>query len=283
MVQAAIKGLLDAGYAGAEAPPMFFTGERPPAYRRDHQVEIRDARALQANARTEAGFFARHAFVLLPHHSAVKDWDTDVASVYRPEVEAIVAQRLLPGRRVHVMQAPTAVQRGGPNRLYGEGVHSDGPLTADVYATNLGKFATPEVELNWRRIYARDDVSGFMLLNFWRPIHMTEPVRHLPLALCEPGSVEPDDVFPVIIPGLAPGKTTHHLALRYNPDQRWFYYPEMTAGEVLAFKLSEYWKDNPEASPQNVFHTAFRDPTAPADAEQRKSCEHRVGVMIFKD
>jgi hypothetical protein len=84
--------------------------------------------------------------------------------------------------------------------------------------------------------------------------------------------------------GIAPdGQTTHHLALRYNPAQRWYFYPEMTGDEVLAFKLCEFWKDEPDARPQNCFHTAFVDPATPADAEERQSCEHRVGVLILKE
>lgn len=283
MIEAAIKGLLAADFSGAEAPPMVFKGVRAAPYRRDHIVGVRDARALQGGAASESGFFAEHSFVLLPHRTAVKDWEADVGPVYRPEIDKIVRERLLPERRVHTMQAPNAVQRGGPTRLYGEGVHSDGPLTPDVYASNLGKFANPRVERNWRLNYARPEIAGFMLVNFWRPILMREPVRHFPLALCEPDSVEDADRFPVTIPGLAPGRTTHHLALRYNPGQNWYYYPSMAVDEVLVFKLCEFWKDDPDAPPQNVFHTAFHDPTAPADAERRKSCEHRVGVMILRD
>jgi hypothetical protein len=57
----------------------------------------------------------------------------------------------------------------------------------------------------------------------------------------------------------------------------------MTGSEVLGSKICEFSKDDPAARPQNVFHTAFHDPTTPADAEPRQSCEHRVGVMILRD
>ena len=264
---------------------MVFTGVRAPAYRQDHLVEIADAREIQRGALSEAGFLAEHASVLLPHETAVRDWDVDVASVYRAEVASIIRQRLLPARRVEIVQGTRVVTRGGDNRFYGEGVHCDGPLTPDAHATNLGALTTPQAELNWRRSFARDEVAGFMLINFWRPINMREPVRDYPLALCDPLSVDPDDVFWARIPSVTPdGRVSRHLALRFNSSQRWRYYPAMTTNEVLAFKQCEFWKGEPDgARRSNVFHTAFRDPTAPPDAEPRRSCEHRVGVMILRD
>ena len=58
----------------------------------------------------------------------------------------------------------------------------------------------------------------------------------------------------------------------------------MGLDEVLAFKLFECRKDETETSCfRSVFHTAFADPDAPADAEERQSCEHRVGVTILRD
>jgi hypothetical protein len=174
--------------------------------------------------------------------------------------------------------------RGTENPQYGQGVHSDGPLTAELYAANVGAFAGAEVERWWTERYLQDDVAGFISIDFWRTTNMGGPLRHMPLALCAPASLERSDIVPMDFIGIAPdGQTTHHLALRYNPAQRWYFYPEMTGDEVLAFKLCEFWKDEPDARPQNCFHTAFVDPATPADAEERQSCEHRVGVLILKE
>jgi hypothetical protein len=57
----------------------------------------------------------------------------------------------------------------------------------------------------------------------------------------------------------------------------------MTTDELLAFKLCEFSKDDPQAAPQNVFQSAFKDSTAPLDTEERQSCEHRVGVLLLRD
>ncbi len=104
----------------------------------------------------------------------------------------------------------------------------------------------------------------------------------MPLALCEPNSLDTADIFSSRMVGIAPeGRTSHHLSLRYNPAQRWVYYPAMTNDEVIAFKLNEFRKGDGHR-PQNVFHTAFADPGAPSDAEHRQSCEHRVGVLLLR-
>ena len=57
----------------------------------------------------------------------------------------------------------------------------------------------------------------------------------------------------------------------------------MTGDEVVVMKACEFWKDDETAQPQNVFHSAFLDLEAPSDAEERQSCEHRVGVLILRD
>ncbi|HVU30255.1 MAG TPA: CmcJ/NvfI family oxidoreductase, partial [Sphingomicrobium sp.] len=159
-----------------------------------------------------------------------------------------------------------------------------GPLTFEAYAANVGAFAGEQAKSWWLERYQRDDVTGFMSIDFWRTTNMAGPLRHMPLAVCAPASLERTDILEMDFIGIAPeGRTTHHLALRFNPDQRWHYYPEMTGDEFLAFKLCQFSKDDAEAPPQNCFHSAFADPRTPPDAEERQSCEHRVGVLLLRD
>lgn len=248
-------------------------------------VEIGDARALQAaEGPSEAEFFARHGFVLLPHATAVLDWDADVGALYLPEVEQIIRERLLPGRRIEVQQVPELLRRGRdtPVPFYAEGVHSDGGIGPDDYAHNIAAFAGELAGQWWRTRYERDDVAGLIWMDFWRPTNMAGPLEHMPLALCDPTSLEPADLVPTSLTGIAPGdRETHHLSLQFNAGQRWYYYPRMTVDELLVFALASFWKDSQR--PGNCFHSAFRDPGARADAEMRQSCEHRVGVMILRD
>ncbi len=284
MLQAQLNGFIPSDFAGPSptidlrSPP-----SRPPA--QFPAIEIHNGRMLQAGARSEAEFFEANGFVLLKHRTSVEDWD-DVAPAFAEEIEEIITKRLFPGRRVEIQQRPAPMRRGRGTDTpqYGEGVHSDGPLTAELYAANVGAFAGPQAEAWWLERYRSSDVAGFVSIDFWRTTNMKGPLRHMPLAVCAPSSLQPADILPMDFIGIAPdGRTSHHLALRFNPAQRWHFYPEMTRNELLAFKLCEFRRDGPQAPPQNCFHSAFVDPDTPPDAEERQSCEHRVGVLLLRD
>jgi hypothetical protein len=256
-------------------------------------TRIHDARQLQArDGEAEARFFEDHGFVLLPHESAVEDWevdpatpdpDCDVVRLYFLEIEALIRSRLLPGRRLEIYQAP--LLRRGPgtaNPFYGAGVHQDYGLTADDYEESLEAFTTPEIARGWRSRYEQDDVVGFMAINFWRPVYLDGPLHHMPLGVCEPHSVRVEDCVPMGLLEFTPtGKPTNQLALRLNPEQAWYYYPGMTSSEVLAFKNFQCLKSMSEPSVESCFHSAFEEPGAPPGIEERQSCEHRVSVFLL--
>ena len=286
MVQAQLYGLLPSDFAGAlpmvdiTKPPQSIQWVPPP-------TEVRDGRAVQASAVSESEFLAEHGFVLLRHSTAVSDWDRDVEEVYLPEIDSIIRDRLFPGRRLEIQQSAAGLLRRGRGTAtpaYAGGVHSDAPLTTELYAANVGAFTSPEGEAWWRRNYEREDVAGFVNLDFWRVTNMNSPLEHMPIGVCDARSIDGPDIVETSMIGIAPGRrATHHLSLRYNPTQLWYYFPRMTSDELLVFKLGEYWKDDPGARPQNCFHSAFAHPDAPADAEERQSCEHRVGVLFLRN
>lgn len=257
----------------------------PPA---NPPLHIQDARPLQAQAASEAAFLDQHGFVLLDAPTAVADWSdgAEVSRIYMAEVEALIRTRLYPGRRLHVAQPPFVVRRGiGTNNPgYATGIHQDHGITADDYAHNIEAFVNAELAARWRAQFAQDDVEGFVSLDFWRTTGMAGPLKHMPLALCDPTSIAAEDVIPTAFEGIAPGGVaTHHVGLRYDPDQLWYYYPDMTPSEVLVFKLFQLMRDEEPPRYRACFHSAFEDPTAPPDAPPRQSCEHRVSVMLLKD
>lgn len=250
-------------------------------------TEIADARPLQAQAASEAAFFDRHGFVLLDAPTAVRDWSdaADVARAYMPEVEAMIRTRLLPGRKLAIMQPPNVLRRGAgtDNPNYANGVHQDYGTTADDFQRSVAAYAGEEAAAGWRSRFGQDGVEGLMMLDFWRTT-MDVPLRHMPLALCDPTSVAADDLVPSAMEGIAPGGAiTHHVSLRYNPAQRWYYYPDMAPNEVLVFKLFQLMRDEEPPRYRACFHSAFADPTTPADAPPRQSCEHRVSVTLLRD
>ena len=294
---------------------------------RSHAVQIADARTLQAAAASAAEQFERHGFALLPHRTAVTDWDaapgpapelfpvlmnreklrpslagalphrqtgptlagsaladSEVARIYFPEIEALVHERLLPGRPVMVQQFTPPLRRGRDTRMpaYGRGVHQDFGLTPDDYVESVEAYTSPEVGRLWHDGWSREDVEGFMVIDFWRTTNMDGPLAHMPLALCDPACVDLADVVPTGLVNFSPtGRPTNNLGLRWRKDQRWRFYPGMREDEVLAFKLFEARKDDAGPVVRGCFHAAFADPGAPQDAQPRQSCEHRVAVWLL--
>jgi hypothetical protein len=285
MVQATLNGFLPPDFDPALMPLIDLENPRPSFAPRDFgSIEIDDARSTEEPGLTEAERFETDGFVLLPHATQVLDWDKDISAIYHGEIDAIVRERLYPGVRVEVQQGPNVLRRGrGTTNDYAGGIHSDGPLTPEDYAVKVAAFAGPQAERWWIQQFERPEVRGFVQIDFWRTTHMQEPLRHMPLALCRPASVDAADVVPTRMIGIAPNRAqSRHLVLRFNPAQQWVHFPAMTNDEVLAFKLCEFSKGEHGARPQNVFHTAFAL-SASEQVEPRQSCEFRVGVLILRD
>jgi hypothetical protein len=73
-----------------------------------------------------------------------------------------------------------------------------------------------------------------------------------------------------------PNRRGETYSVKYNPAHRWFYVPEMRADEALLLKCYDSAADG-----RTRFgpHTAFVDPTTPADAPPRESIELRTLVF----
>ena len=287
-------------------PGVFAPEDSPP-------VNIFDARVLQEAEEDrsidfESKFYRKHGFVLLEHESSVENWDSGVSPIgdaldtgdsrelppavdenqietrYLPEVEQLIRQRLLPDVKLNVEQYPTLLRRGKntPNPFFGLIVHNDYGRTADDFQENMASFGTHEVADGWRAQYDRPEIAGFMIINFWRTVHMSQPLQHMPLAVLDSSSVEPDDLVSSGLRGFTTtGRITNQLSLRFNADQKWFYYPRMTTSEVLALNLFECYKDEAEPFVRNTYHSAFEEPNPVGDVEERQSCEHRVHVWLL--
>jgi len=266
---------------------IFYPGDKPPGPGFDpstEPLEIRDARALQSRAGSIAACFHDHGFALLGHSGG--GWLPEQLGgdayrrLYHPEIARLVHTHLYPDRRVETDHVLKPVCRGGSDDAhYADWVHQDFGLTAGDFERNLAGIVSPEAGRAWRSRYESDDILGCAVISFWRTIGMRAPLRHMPLALCDPSSVGMADVVPA---AAAADGARYHIGLRYHAGQAWYHYPEMRADELLAFKLFECRKDDlrPERL-RSVFHTAFADPAAPADAEPRQSFEHRVIVNLL--
>jgi hypothetical protein len=113
----------------------------------------------------------------------------------------------------------------------------------------------------------------YLIVNLWRPIH--EPLQDMPLALCDARSIAPGDLIASAL--VYRDRTGETYAVHHNPDHRWYYAPEMAAREAWMFKCFDSDRANPA---RFAPHTAFDDPTAPADRRPRESIELRTLVLF---
>lgn len=133
------------------------------------------------------------------------------------------------------------------------------------------------LELQKRGAFPADwdpDIAHWGIVNIWKNVHDSEPIGKKPLALLDVQSVARSDVFQYwLVNGKRIGR---NLAVGYNANHRWTYYPSLTRSEALAFFT---WEQNSD-SQRKVFHTAFDDESIPSEGKHRVSIETRCLVVF---
>lgn len=229
-----------------------------------HPVAIRDARPMADHISLDANGFA-----LVRHHSDVKDFfdDEEVRRVYYPEVERIVKQAT-GADRVHIFdhttrrRVPDAEAQDGAPRQPVRRVHID--HTARSGPQRVRDLLPDDAE---------ELLKGrVQVINLWRPIK--GPLQDSPLAVCDATTISLDDLVPSDL--VYPHRVGETYSVKYNPGHRWYYVPQMRTDEALLLKCSDTATSVPA---RFTPHSAFTDPTTPADASPRESIE--VRVLVF--
>jgi hypothetical protein len=109
----------------------------------------------------------------------------------------------------------------------------------------------------------------FAIIQVWRAIN--QPIQTNPLAIADARSVPFADLM--IAERRYPNRVGQTYRLRYNPEHRWFYFPEMRRDEALVFKVFDSAKDG---RARFTAHTAIDDPRTPPEAPPRQSIEARA-------
>lgn len=254
---------------------MVATGAKPVTYispdaaeptRRDarieaHTVSIRNGRPIRDRLELE-----RDGFVLTPHGTRVANFydEAEVESVYSPEIEALV-EKFSGAPRVlvfdHTIRANAETTR--KEKLVREPVRQAHNDYTDRSAPQRVRDLLPadEAEALLKRRFA--------VIQVWRPIR--NPVRQTPLAICDAQSIAPEDLIETDLK--YQDRTGEVLQLAYNPDHRWFYFPDMEPNEAMVFKCYDTLTDGRS---RFTAHTAFDDPNSPPDAPERESIESRA-------
>lgn len=230
-----------------------------------HLVPVFDVRPIADGLSLD-----RQGFLLRHHRTAVQNFadDDEIARVYYPEAEAFLRSTLKADR---VFIFDHTVRKRIPGNADARGAGPRQP------ATRVHVDQTDGSGRNRVREHLPDEADRLLkgrvqIINLWRPIR--GPVRDAPLAMCDATTVAPDDLVASDL--IYPNRRGETYAVTFNPTHRWFYVPGMEVDEVLLLKCYDSATDG-----RTRFgpHTAFTDPTTPADAPPRESIELRTLVF----
>ena len=231
----------------------------------EQSVNIADARQICGQLSID-----RQGFELLRRQTGMQDFycDDQLRAVYDRELEQLIKELTAAvkvivfdhTRRAHNQM--TREQRDGREPV--RTAHSD---YTDRSASQRIRDLLPgdEVEQQLARRFA--------ILNIWRPIH--GPVRTAPLALCDAQSIDTEDLIATERRARDRVGEIYHVA--FNPRQRWFYFPNMQADELIAIKTYDSVGDG---RARFTPHSAFDDPSCPTKAPGRESIESRCLVFF---
>ncbi len=227
---------------------------------RQHPMEIRDGRPARKEFSLD-----ENGFVFVDHNSAVKDFfdPQQLESVYYPEVERLVKE-LSGAKRVvvfdHTLRSGDEAEREA--KLVREPVlsaHND--YTEWSGPQRVREIMGDEAERLLRRRFA--------IVQVWRAIR--KPIQANPLAVLDARSLVPEDLL--VAERRYPHRVGQTYRLKYNPNHRWFYFPEMRRDEALVFKV---YDSETDGRARFTPHTSFVDPATPPGSSPRQSIEART-------
>ena len=236
-----------------------------------HRVTIQDARPIRAGLSLDV-----QGFVLVDHASAVRDfWNEDeLRAVHYGEAEALV--RAATGARRALVFDHT-LRRRAPGRPPLDGSGGSFATVREpvgrVHADYTSVSARDRLQLLLGAAEAADRLRcRFAIVGLWRPTN-PQPLLDAPLAVCDARSVGASDMVPNDL--IYPDRRGQTCIGMHNPKHRWFFFSAQRRDEVIVFKNFDSAAGTLGIAGV-VPHTAFDDPTAPADAPRRESIELRA-------
>jgi hypothetical protein len=226
----------------------------------EHKMPVFDARAIADQLSLE-----REGFILVRHETKVKNFydEAEVRSVYYKETEELIKQTA-GAKRVLVFDhtlrsADTATREehkiSGPVR----NAHND--YTEWSGPQRVRDLLPDEAEELLKHRFA--------VVQTWRPINTQ--VQREPLAIADARSIGTKELIPSA--RVYPDRRGEVYHSTYNPQHRWYYFPNMQRNEAMVFKCFDSLKDG---RARWTAHCAFDDPTSPPGAPPRESIEMRT-------
>ncbi len=230
-----------------------------------HTLFIADARPILRDVSLD-----EEGFALVRRQSRVADFynEQEVRSVYYPEAE-------------HVLKEATGADRVF---IFDHTVRRRVPGSEDRRA-DQPRQPVPRVHVDHTetsgpqrvRDLLPDEADSLLrgrvqIINIWRPIR--GPLLDTPLAVCDAATVKPEQLVASDL--IYPTRVGETYSVTFDPAHRWFYVPRMRADEALLLKCYDSRNDG---RARFAPHSAFTDPTTPADALPRESIEIRALVF----
>ena len=229
------------------------------------KMTVRNGRLLAGQLSLE-----EHGFELVEHKTKVADFsdEAELKSLYYPEVKELIKRESGAARVVifdHTLRSGEEAER--ELRLIREPVlsaHND--YTEWSGPNRVREFLADEAEELLKRRFA--------IIQVWRAIN--QPIQSNPLAVADAQSVAMEDLL--VAERRYPHRVGQTYRLRYNPNHRWFYFPEMRRDEALVFKVYDSEKDG---RARFTPHTSFHDPSSRPNARPRQSIEVRAFAFFM--
>jgi hypothetical protein len=251
--------------------PRNYTFEPPAGVSRSNttrearRVPIHSARSVASDISLD-----REGFAVLRHASEVRDFydEDELRRVYYAEAERLIADAT-GASKVFVFDHTL--------RRRVQGVDDRAPGAPRQPATSVHVDHTATSGPQRVRDFFGDEADELLrgrvqVINLWRPIR--GPLRDAPLAVCDARTVAAGDL--VASDPVYRDRVGETYGVTYNPDHRWFYVPDMQPDEALLLKC---YDSSTDGRARFAPHTAFDDPTAPADRLPRESIELRTLVF----
>ncbi|HEX5605970.1 MAG TPA: CmcJ/NvfI family oxidoreductase [Candidatus Binatia bacterium] len=232
--------------------------------RRSGTVELKTMTLLNGRVLGERLSLDEQGFVFVEHKTQVKDFfdENQLKTIYYPEIEQLIRSQSGASRVVifdHALRSGDESER--EQKLIRNPVlqaHND--YTEWSGPNRLREILPGEADELLKRRFA--------IIQVWRAIN--RPIQSNPLALADARSIACEDLM--VAERRYPHRVGQTYRLKFNPDHRWIYFPEMRRDEAIVFKVY----DSDKTRARFTAHTSFDDPATPPGAPPRQSIEMRA-------
>ncbi|MEH1922102.1 CmcJ/NvfI family oxidoreductase [Nostoc sp.] len=234
-----------------------------------HKLRIYNARSISKDILLD-----QEGFAFTEHNTNVRNFydEDEIRQVYYPEAEQLLKE-VTGGTKVVIFDHTLRnadLSNPGENKIRepGKRVHND--------FTAKSGYTRARWELEKRGI-DNDEIEAllkqrFAIINVWRGI--ADTIQESPLALTDARTIAP----PELVAGdlVYRDRIGETYAVTYNPEHKWYYFPQMRRNEVIFIKCFDSAENGPA---RFSAHSAFDDPTSSVDAPARQSIELRTFVF----